>query len=1635
NRSKVVGRKQLEQQRLLREYYFWASASDGDIARALESSGSNVFSGIEFGDDLHKFMTKYAEDPEGALSIVRQQGQRRWSAMPKLDTSAALAPATAAGTAEPAVASNGEADAGDPMDIDSHSDEEGGFDADHLTHPDDIVFQSQLDPISIAQVVSKYPVQDAEVLENHMVYYSYQDQIDELNSKSVNMYNWMLHAQEQPLYEVVSNSSKLLSTRDWDTVRDELIRVRVMERIEALKEQGKWSFWQPRRHRAPPRSKAHWDHVMSEMAWMHTDFAEEHKLRLATARMIASWVMDYHQAVDKSRYTVNGSRRTLPTHFVSRKTVDSADTPPVEDADMSDPEDDVGSLPAALAEPDEAREEADAGEAADGDSSTATGEAAAVPSSADGSTSERDTSETPLEAVIKLEPNAEPLAQDKALGEEGTHSMAVSKAGVGSESTEDHVVPSGTDMFDGPALSVYQILTQLPDAAGIEEILGDSVYALHSLGALMPYSPAWEEPYCDILDASPVVPICKTMWADIEDNDGELVGLDSAADTIDMSELLRLNAEDSWKTRGAESELPGPQSVFTRNMLAPPLLPIFTQANKQQRATHSSVGQPPADTQVQQAAGEACPGQAVFEWTAERDRMLAKLIQQYTGNWRLITESFNHASGLYGSRSITARVCFERWAAIKDDYSLDRSTVQTGFDEPDYNRLRKQQNWSSQLSVQPMAPQLTAMQLATSLVSHSEAHKVVNESKKKNEAAATPAAVPPREIKPLPADQKVPTPGELSKLKFENDRRLQQLFLEQRQATAAATALAMQQQRAMNPQMQALQINRQIALLQAMLNSGRGLQRPLTPAQSRNIQQQLHNYQLIQQQQQQQAQAQAQQQAQNGGMLPRPPLPQQTQASPQLQSVQSPQSQHAQMPGSLGQLPGGLGLPQQAQSPALPNGSQGLRLTPEQIQQFLQARSANGVRPGLSPALAAMVNARAAAMSQHQQQQAGVNGNGRPPGMSRPLNPAAVAAAAANMLPHQRQLLFQQLAQQQQQQQQQMQQSAGMGSPQPSLMPMALSPQAGGPTIQQQQQSLAPVAAPGQGPQNTGQSPGPADPTQGLHTSPIPSSLPNPQMASLPGNPAVPGVLPGGSGVGMTPAQAQALLAAQQALQFKQMQGQQPMQAPAAAATNQPQLAQYLSGLFPHQLAQLSNQQRMNYMMLRQLQQHQQQQQQQQHQQPQAPPPQQQQQPFAGMAQPNTLQALQQSIMASAAGSNGLSAAGSPMTQQQQQQQQILMAQLAQNMKNQQLLKNAAAQPQGQASPRPQLGLNQLQLMRMRQQQQQQQQQQLGSAAPGFSMPAQQMVSSPQMVNQATTPSLGTNTHTFPLPATAQAGSEMSPVMHSVGSPPVNPRPQMMSPRPQQPAVAPVLQAPVPGLPTSVPGMQPSQQAMMLAAATAAGLSASTAQALIAQIAANAESNAQQTAPAAPVQVSPRPANASASPVSTTQPQTTPPAQPLTASNTQPTASSTASGAATPTSGRPATPQPQQQQQQQQQRPNLRPTMRSTLRPHTPRPATPGQSQPQPQSQSQRGVRPGMRPSPATAQQRRPPHPGHLTLPAKTPTAGSAKGSATPSSRDSTPSTPVKARMQVSPNASRSAQATASPEQPSTTQSTPESSK
>ncbi|KAJ2676156.1 chromatin modification- protein VID21, partial [Coemansia sp. RSA 1285] len=632
------------------------------------------------------------------------------------------------------------------------------------------------------------------MLENSILYQAYCDQLSDINGKSTSMYSWMLHSQEQPLYDVAKNTQKLLSTKDWDAVRDEVIRVRVMERIEELKGMGKWSFLQPHKHRAPPRSKAHWDYLLDEMAWMHDDFAEERKLRIAMARMISSFVMDYHHAKDKSLYTVSAKKKFLPDYIVEDMRVAANDVvvPDTGLDDVAGHKHQTGIVEHVTDGANGQKEttshaeyvstrvkEEDLSQDEHILENNSSGEHTKGVDASNVIKNSTIFSEAPIDShLLQEQPanvsEAQPLVlkiEEKLQDPQGIVGSGIqARRNSISNPSDDHVVPSNPGYLDGSA-SVYQLLAHISQQESIEDILGDSVYTLQQLNTLRPYGPAWDESYCDILDASPVVPICKTMWPDLgfsADDDGFGID-DNFQETVDIHDLVRFVTDDAPGWLGMEADSQGVRSIFTRNMMAPPLLPMFTQANKPPRNIHGTSNQPPADNAAQQSAIDACPGQAVFEWSPDRDKMLAKIVQQYTGNWPLITETFNHAFSLYGSRTLTSRSCYERWTVIKEDYTLDRTAVQTGFDDPEYGP-RKLHSWSSQFTLQPTTAQQSAMQLAGCVVSHSETLKVVGASKKKRDSAPKQATVPPREIKPLPADQKVLTPAEMSKYKFEQDR-------------------------------------------------------------------------------------------------------------------------------------------------------------------------------------------------------------------------------------------------------------------------------------------------------------------------------------------------------------------------------------------------------------------------------------------------------------------------------------------------------------------------------------------------------------------------------------------------------------------------------------------------------------------------------------------------------------------------------------------------------------------------------------------------------------------------------------------------------------------------------------------------
>lgn len=93
---------------------------------------------------------------------------------------------------------------------------------------------------------------------------------------------------------------KILSTKDWLTLREENRQLKLLQSIDALKDAGLWSFKQLKALPEPARVKSHQDYLLEEMRWMRADFKQERKWKIAMSYQMALWVKDWHEATDKA---------------------------------------------------------------------------------------------------------------------------------------------------------------------------------------------------------------------------------------------------------------------------------------------------------------------------------------------------------------------------------------------------------------------------------------------------------------------------------------------------------------------------------------------------------------------------------------------------------------------------------------------------------------------------------------------------------------------------------------------------------------------------------------------------------------------------------------------------------------------------------------------------------------------------------------------------------------------------------------------------------------------------------------------------------------------------------------------------------------------------------------------------------------------------------------------------------------------------------------------------------------------------------------------------------------------------------------------------------------------------------------
>uniref|UniRef100_D8PVQ8 Vacuolar import and degradation protein 21 n=1 Tax=Schizophyllum commune (strain H4-8 / FGSC 9210) TaxID=578458 RepID=D8PVQ8_SCHCM len=123
----------------------------------------------------------------------------------------------------------------------------------------------------------------------------------------IGLNEWGAAIRANPVWKKVSKSTKCLSTKEWGIAYAELKLIRTLDRMELMKDYGRWSFRQPKKQRnVGVIAKTHWDYLMDEMQWMRTDFREERRWKYAVAFNIATAVLEWHAAGDPETRVAKG---------------------------------------------------------------------------------------------------------------------------------------------------------------------------------------------------------------------------------------------------------------------------------------------------------------------------------------------------------------------------------------------------------------------------------------------------------------------------------------------------------------------------------------------------------------------------------------------------------------------------------------------------------------------------------------------------------------------------------------------------------------------------------------------------------------------------------------------------------------------------------------------------------------------------------------------------------------------------------------------------------------------------------------------------------------------------------------------------------------------------------------------------------------------------------------------------------------------------------------------------------------------------------------------------------------------------------------------------------------------------------
>ena len=127
-----------------------------------------------------------------------------------------------------------------------------------------------------------------------------------------------------PLNVLIGSAHKALSTDDHLLEYQEQMNCRTLKRIYQLQNAERWSLRQRKRAAEPARPTSHWDFVLDHAKWMHTDFREERKWKLAAAQAAAEWCAEWVASSPEERLELQIEVRP-PTLLPAPDAIDDVD--------------------------------------------------------------------------------------------------------------------------------------------------------------------------------------------------------------------------------------------------------------------------------------------------------------------------------------------------------------------------------------------------------------------------------------------------------------------------------------------------------------------------------------------------------------------------------------------------------------------------------------------------------------------------------------------------------------------------------------------------------------------------------------------------------------------------------------------------------------------------------------------------------------------------------------------------------------------------------------------------------------------------------------------------------------------------------------------------------------------------------------------------------------------------------------------------------------------------------------------------------------------------------------------------------------------------------------------------------------